>query len=440
MKVNFIPAAVVLALATPGGQAWADEDDDEHDEHDDDEHGGVAELEMHGYGDLQFAYHRFGPDQNRDGGSQRDHRVTFDTTRFTLELEGELPAGVEFAAEIEFEHGGTGTTQEIEYDEFGEFETEVEKGGEVVLEELKVSKRLTDDLTLTVGRFYVAVGLLARHHEPIDYLGVVRSEAETTMIPAVWDEMGVGLSARLPFGRATVQVVNGLDSTGFSSGRWVASGQQTRYELVRATDLAGVARLDVDVVEGVEAGASIYVGGTTRNRPKPDLVPDCTASDREVAPCGYIDAPVVIGDLHALAEVGRFRGSLLAMWGHLDDAAAISNRNDRLSNEADVARTPVGDEAIALSAEGGVDVADLVGLPYRHQLEPFARLEHVDTMVRVREGLFDNPRYERTIASVGVSYVLADAFFTKLDVAHRRFGTDELRPETSVRSSIGFVY
>ena len=43
-------------------------------------------------------------------------------------------------------------------------------------------------------------------------------------------------------------------------------------------------------------------------------------------------------------------------------------------------------------------------------------------------------------ASYQHELVVASAFFTKLDVAHRRFGTGELRSETSVRSSVGFVY
>ena len=44
---------------------------------------------------------------------------------------------LEFEAEVELEHGGTGTSLELDYEEFGEFEQEVSKGGEVALEEIK---------------------------------------------------------------------------------------------------------------------------------------------------------------------------------------------------------------------------------------------------------------------------------------------------------------
>ena len=41
-------------------------------------------------------------------------------------------------AELEFEHGGTGITMEFDkLEEFGEFEMEVEKGGEVIVEKTR---------------------------------------------------------------------------------------------------------------------------------------------------------------------------------------------------------------------------------------------------------------------------------------------------------------
>ena len=80
---------------------------------------------MGGYGDLQFAYYNHGLNQNREGGAQKDSRLTFDTTRLVLELEAGLPEyGLEAEMEVEFEHGGTGSAMELEYEEFGEFEQE----------------------------------------------------------------------------------------------------------------------------------------------------------------------------------------------------------------------------------------------------------------------------------------------------------------------------
>jgi hypothetical protein len=238
----------------------------------------------------------------------------------------------------------------------------------------------------------------------------------------------------------TAQVVNGLDSTGFSSSRWVSSGHQGAFETIRASDLAGVARVDVSVAPDVEVGASAYVGGTSKNRPKADLVNDCPADEREVAPCGYVSAPVVIVDAHAAWRWRGLRGQALAIYGHLKNADAITARNDRLSNLLGVDRTPVGDNAYAVGVELGYDVAPPLGICAGHALEPYARVERYDTMARGRDDLFDNPRFERTSLALGASYVYRDAVVAKLEASRRTFGSDSLRAESAVRFMTGFVY
>ena len=41
------------------------------------------------------------------------------------------------------------------------------------------------------GIFYVAVGHLSHRYHPADFFGSQRSEAETSIIPALWHETGV---------------------------------------------------------------------------------------------------------------------------------------------------------------------------------------------------------------------------------------------------------
>ncbi|MBU8898265.1 hypothetical protein KRR26_21885 [Corallococcus sp. M34] len=401
------------------------------------------DLEFGGYGELQFGYFNYGENQNRAGGSQKDSRLQFDTTRLVLEMEAALPEyGLEAEMEVEFEHAGTGTAMELEYEEFGEFEQEIGRGGEVLLEELYLTKKLGQHLELSAGRFYVAVGTLFDDYRPTDYLGTVRSEAETRVIPNTWDEMGLQAKLEVPWGlRLIGQVVNGLDSTGFSSQSWVARGHQTRFELVKATDLAAVARADVTRFEGITFGASAYYGGTSRNRPKPDLVQQCDdANPNVIAPCGYVSASVLILDAHLSLKRGPFRAHALMLWGHLSNASAVSARNSRLSNLLNVLRTPVSDNALAAWGELGYDVAPLLGLGEDHRLEPFVRVDYSDTQFNPRAELFDNPRFERTTYTVGAGYTLAGIAFAKLDFAHRRMGSSDFRPENTLRLSTGFVY
>jgi hypothetical protein len=403
----------------------------------------ALKLEVGGYADLQFAYYNYGENQNREGGSQRDSRMTFDTTRLVLELEGGLPEyGLEAEMEVEFEHGGTGSATELEYEEFGEYEQEIEKGGEALVEELYLKKEFGEHFSLQAGRFYVAVGTLSAWYRPTDYLGTIRDEAETLIIPNTWDEMGLQAQAKLEGLTLTAQVVNGLDSTAFSSQYWVARGHQHRFELIRATDLAAVLRADVTRFEGLVFGASGYYGDTTRNRPKPDLVKACEdANDREVAPCGYVSAPLLLLDAHLSVNRGPWRAKAMAMWGYLQNADDISARNARLSTLLNVLRTPVAEHALAMWAELGFNVAPSLGLDDDHRIEPFVRFDYADSMLSPRTELFDNPRFARSVYTVGTAYTLAGIAFAKIDFSHRRLGdSSRFRPENTVRISTGFTY
>lgn len=426
-RTSLVAGACAAAVLLTGGAARADGNLSS----------GEFKLRVGGYAELTAAYFDHDQNQNQPGGARADHRVELDTTRLVAEVEALGPHGLELEVEFEFEHGGVGAAREIEYDEFGEFETEVEKGGEIVLEEFAL-KKTWGRYQLVAGRFYVPVGMLSYYYKPTDYLGSVRSEAETTVLPAQWDEFGVAFNVWLPRARLTAALVNGLDSSGFGSRYWIASGHQGAYEVTRARDVAVAARLDVDVTPALEVGVSGYVGGTN-NRPKPDLIDEQCADPDEsaAAPCGYVHAPVVIGDVHARYDGGRVRAMAWGMVGHLDKAARISARNARLSNEAGVDRTPVGDNALALAAEIGVDLGPSLGLCPDHRLEPFARVDYYDTMFAPRADLFDNPRFERLVLGAGVAYRVGKGLIGKLDVSRRSFGDGALRTEHEVRTTLG---
>ena len=271
---------------------------------------GETPFQLSGYGEINYWRFDYGPDQkSRPEGSAPDDRALIDVTRLALELEVELLPRVELEAEVEFEHGGTGGAMELEYEEFGEFEQEVEKGGEVILEELYVKRSFGDLLELGAGHFYVAVGWISSLYQPLDHYGTVRPEAETAVIPALWHETGVEASGRLRRWRWRLQLINGLDATGFSSQRWVAGGHQLRFEQVRADRLAMVGRVDFEPVRGALVGVSLYRGDSAGNRPKPDLK--------------GTDAHVTIAEVHGRLDRDRLRATGLFLRGHLENAAAV---------------------------------------------------------------------------------------------------------------------
>ena len=64
------------------------------------------------------------------------------------------------SSEIEFEYGGTGAAREVEwYEENGEYETEIEKGGEVALEQFHISYLMNKHLNFRFGHMIVPVRL-----------------------------------------------------------------------------------------------------------------------------------------------------------------------------------------------------------------------------------------------------------------------------------------
>jgi hypothetical protein len=312
----------------------------------------------------------------------------------------------------------------------------------VILEEIYLRKTF-GPVGLQLGRFYLGVGLLSEIYRPTEYLATVRPESETTVLPAVWHELGLQVDVDLAPVKLTAQIVNGLDSTGFSSQRWIASGHQTRMELVSASDLAFVLRADLELSRGVTLGVSGYYGNTSRNRSKPDLVPECASTENEVAPCGYVQAAVTLLDFHFRLDLDPFTAQGVVLWGHLDNAKAVSDRNSRLSNALGVLRSPVASEALFAWLELGVDLADVLCLGTGHHLEPFFRFDYYDTMFGVEDGVFDNNRFARAVYTAGLGWSYGDLVFAKLDLSYRDLGgfeTAALRDETSIRLSTGFGF
>src|SRR5512143_307037 len=108
---------------------------------------------------------------NFNWDTDASRRALIDLERLVVEGVYTPSRKLSFEAEVEFEHGGSGSS--VEFDD-GEFETEVEKGGEIVVEELHATFALKDWLDLRVGHFYVPVGFLSSKYQPFEYPTVLR--------------------------------------------------------------------------------------------------------------------------------------------------------------------------------------------------------------------------------------------------------------------------
>ena len=94
---------------------------------------GYNKFRFGGYGEILANFMDYGINRFRgtDNGSKKDHRNSISIPRFVLAFDYKFNSQWILGAEIEFEAGGTGSAYEIENTENGEYEMEVEKGGEV---------------------------------------------------------------------------------------------------------------------------------------------------------------------------------------------------------------------------------------------------------------------------------------------------------------------
>ena len=348
----------------------------------------VGRLQWSGYGVIN--YQRYDFFQNAQT-VKPERRARTDLERLVIAPRYDFGNGLSFHAEIEFEHGGTGSAIEFEAEEAGEFESEIEKGGEVVLEHAYLQWQLRPELNWRFGELVVPFGMINTHHHPTQYFSLERSLAETSLIPSVWHETGIeayGAFGRL---RYQLQLVTGLDSTAFSGYGFVSDGMQNRLEFRDATSPAFVARADYSLAPGMLLGGSYYFGDSRRNRARRNL---------------DISADLTMAELHARYERGPWTLRTQYLAARLQNADRVAQANLRTfnGNLLGVSRTPVGSRARSFFVEAGYDLLDLWKRRSGDRLDLFVRYETYDTHAGTTGATVRNSRYDRTARTIGVNY------------------------------------
>ncbi|MGE0432928.1 MAG: hypothetical protein AB7S36_11755 [Planctomycetota bacterium] len=363
----------------------------------------LSRLTVGGYTTLGAYWH--------DWQTQPDRQHETDLERLAVSLRYRLFTWLEVEAEIEFEHGGTGSAFEFERrEEGGEFEFESEKSGEVVIEELEIEIEIADELLIRFGHLVVPVGFINNGNEtPLRYFTVWRPEAETAVLPAVWHDNSLQLTGRINDGmfRYAAGVVRSLDSSRFSSANWIANGSATTFELAHADDWGFCGMFQWRFATRGVLAVSGFVGNSRGNRPRRDMTQD---------------AGVIVLNAHARWEEGPFiiRGSVV--WGNVQNTEAITFFNQQLANIVDSPGTPVGKTAIALFVEAGIDVLGLIDRSLGWQVWLFGRLDYYDTMLTTAGALSDDPRAERISFSAGVNVMFRPWLVFKAHYTQRELG------------------
>ena len=383
------------------------------------EYGEYEKFRVGGYGEMAGNLKNYQDDRfsGITTGSSNGNRATISIPRFVLALDYKFNPKWVLGAEVEFESGGVGMETELENSENGEYELEMEKGGEVALEQFHVTRLIGRGFNIRAGHMILPIGLTNSHHEPILFFGPERPEDETTILPSTWHETGVGIFGDLGRDKMNFQyqvmAVAGLNPDGFGRDHWVADGKQGLFEADKFSSPAYVGRLDYTGVKGLRLGASAYYcANTGKNADKP----------HKYAKCGNTG-------LYLLSADAQYRNALITaranvIYGHLNNSDKISNVI--LSNKSNYhsgSMRKVAGTALTYGAEVGMNLKALTGLAKCPTTYPYIRYEYFSPQHKAAEGVSIDERCHVSKWQAGLNYFALPNLVIKAAYSNRRIGT-----------------
>ena len=400
---------------------------------------GYNKFRFGGYGEAVASFKDYGINRFYGGhlGNKKDHRNTISIPRFVAAFDYKFNSKWILGAEIEFEAGGVGTAYEIENSENGEYETEVEKGGEVALEQFHITRLIHPAFNIRAGHIIVPVGLTNSHHEPINFFGTYRPEGETTILPSTWHDNGLEIFGTFGRGYTTFSyqalVVSGLNANGFDRNTWIAGGKQGIFEEDNFTSPGYAFRLDYKGVPGLRAGASFYYCANTG------------ANSDKLTEYPLHKIPVRIYTADAQYKNKYVTARTNFVWGNLSNAEYVSSVNTKLSNKSPYTRVvPVAKRAVSYAGEIGVNVSAFFNNPKVPVIYPFSRYEYYNPQEEGEGMQVMELRNKVSMWTVGLNWFALPNLVVKADYMTRQIGTGKMfgtGPYNSENEfSIGIAY
>lgn len=388
---------------------------------------GYDKIRFGGYGEMAASYMDYGPNRVTPNGSAKQNRGTISIPRFVLAFDYKFSSTWILGAEIEFEYGGTGAAREMEWrSENGEYETEIEKGGEVALEQFHITKLLHKSFNVRAGHLIVPIGLTNSNHEPVNFFGVYRPEGETTILPSTWHENGISFFGTIGKFNYEAMLIAGLDPLGFSRENWIASGKQGMFEVDCFTSPAVAARLNYTPIKELRIGASAYYNRTAKNASKPSKTTGLQA-----------DVNIFTFDAQYKSRNLIARANLIH--GRLSDSYQLNRIIAQMSSSSGYTRTTAGKNAVSYGGEVGYNIISLFNKSEKApRVFPFIRYEYYNTMEEVAAGITADKRFKVSAFTVGANYYALPNLVVKADYTNRSIGGGNYNSENMV--SIGLAY
>lgn len=399
------------------------------------QYGGWNQFRLGGYGEAVAAFKNYGTNRFYGGadGNAKENRNTISIPRFVIAGDYKFNSKWILGMEIEFESGGVGTAYELENTENGEYETEIERGGEVALEQFHITRLIHKSFNVRVGHFIVPVGQNNAHHEPLNFFGTVRPEGETSIIPNTWHETGIEFFGTLGKGLATfdyqLQVVSGLNANGFDRNQWAGGAKQGIFEEENFTSPGYVAHLAWRGVKGLRLGGSFYYCRNIGSN-----------ADKSQTYKGLGTFPVRIYNVEGEYKNAYVEARANALWGNLTNSQVISKKNTQLSNKSPYSRiTPVAHKAVAYGGEIGFNINSVIADERCPRVTPFVRYEYYNPQEDVLAPYNADDRLKTSMWTAGVNWRPLPSLVVKADYTNRNIGSGKYNHENEFAIGIAWA-
>ena len=418
-------AALVAGLATASAQTVAADSVMQHVK--------GNRLSVGGYGEVAMSRNFYSDHVSRyslaDEHKNDPSHGRFDIPHAVIYLGYDFGKGWTMGTEIEFEHGGVGMAYEKEDEEGGEWAQEVEKGGEVELEQFWIQKSFGRWANIKAGHIVVPVGLNNAYHEPLNFFTVYRPEGENTVLPSTWHQTGVSFWGRTKGWRYELQFLAGLNSDNFTNTGWINKGPGTPTEGEIATKYGTSLRIDNYCIKGLRIGLSGYYGHAIGNS-YPNNKDGAESKYKGVVAIGAID--FTYNNYNWIV-----RGQ--ADYGYLSDAKQLKYFTNRLNGLSPFHHSAfVSKNAFAYGIEAGYNVfSQIEKLRQDNQkLYLFGRYEHYNPYAsKTKNTSYDYTNVKRM--AVGINYYPVKQIVVKAEYSHR-FLKSQYNNEPAI--NIGVAY
>ncbi|KAA6302617.1 MAG: hypothetical protein EZS26_001124 [Candidatus Ordinivivax streblomastigis] len=363
------------------------------------------------------------PESNKDASHGR-----FDLPHVVVYASYDFGKGWKMSSEIEFEHGGSGSTYEIEKEETGEYETEIEKGGEVALEQFWLEKTFSDQAHLRLGHIIVPIGLTNQYHLPTEFFSVLRPEEESAILPCTWHQTGISFWGKAKDWRYEAQLLPGLDAERFNNANWIQGGAVSPYEFEIANSYAGALRIDNYSVPALRIGFSGYYGQSALNSLKWDRY-----NSKNVG------GTVTVGTIDAVYNGHNLLARANFIYGHLLNSYTISMINRGLPSASPSPKTNIASDVLSYYVEAGYNVLSLFPdfKGKEDKLYLYGHYGFYDSMYKTDKRITPKGWSSKTILSAGINYFPIKEIVVKAEYSFRKL-KEQYNNEPTV--SLGIAY